>query len=38
MEMTTAAKLIGKAACPNCGDAKPTIAKQDSGVLLEDPA
>lgn len=36
MEITKAAKLIGKAACPNCGDARPLVAKQDNGQLLEE--
>jgi hypothetical protein len=35
MEITAACRLIGKAACPMCGDRKPMIAKQDNGGLNE---
>jgi hypothetical protein len=36
MEMMLAAKLMKRATCPACGNAKNIgIAKQDDGVLLE---
>lgn len=37
MEMPTAAELMGKARCPMCGHKRPTIAKQDNGLLKEQP-
>jgi hypothetical protein len=36
MEMGACARLLKRAACPHCGNAKRTgIAKQDDGVLQE---
>lgn len=35
MDMSKAAKLMGKAACPKGCSSKVFIAKQDNGVLLE---
>jgi len=36
MEIIAACKLIGAARCPVCGDSRPVMPKQDSGVLLEE--
>ena len=38
MEMAACARLMGRAACPMCGDRKALIAKQDNGQLREDAA
>lgn len=34
-DLTSFARVLSKANCPKCGDAHPTIAKQDLGVLTE---
>lgn len=38
MEIMAACKLLAKASCPMCGDAKPFVAAQDNGELLEPSA
>lgn len=35
MDMSTVARLAGRAACPQCGDRKSVVAKQHEGVLQE---
>lgn len=35
MEMALCAKVLKRATCPKCGDARPGIARQDDGLLQE---